>query len=84
VISANCTAPAYDRIDTPTPMSPDCGTQNMICFNGAPAMYSCCCGPGTLVITAVALRASRSSTCFCTLRGARPAMPSSAIASTAV
>ena len=30
VMSPNCTPPAYDRIDTPTPMSPDCGTQTMM------------------------------------------------------
>ena len=29
VIRPNCTPPAYDRIDTPMPMSPDCGTQNI-------------------------------------------------------
>ena len=29
VMSPNCTCPSYDRIDTPIPMSPDCGTQNM-------------------------------------------------------
>ena len=29
VMRPNCTSPSYDRIDTPIPMSPDCGTQNI-------------------------------------------------------
>ena len=29
VTTPNCTAPSYEMIDTPMPMSPDCGTQNI-------------------------------------------------------
>ncbi len=83
VITPNCTPPAYDRIDTPMPMSPDCGTQNIIRGISAPAMCSASRGPGTLVITAVPLRARMFSTWVCTTRGTRPTMPSSMNASSA-
>jgi hypothetical protein len=36
VISPNCTPPPYDRMLTPTPMWPDCGTQNIVCRSVEP------------------------------------------------
>ena len=65
----------YERIDTPMPMSPDCGTQNICCASRAPAMCSACCGPGTLVITAEPLDENMSSTCFWIARGKNPTVP---------
>ena len=43
------------------PMSPDCGTQNIMLSIAAPARYSGAWGPGTLVMTAVAFLASVAS-----------------------
>ena len=37
-MTPNCTTPLYEMIDTPTPMSPDCGTQNIRLSIAAPAM----------------------------------------------
>ena len=46
-------------IDTPTPMSPEAGTQNICCRIVDPPKVSGLTGPGTLVITAVAFLANR-------------------------
>src|SRR3546814_7619766 len=59
-------------IDTPTPTEPVCGTQNIISRSSHPAMYSGCCGPGTLVATTLALRLNSSSASACNCGGAIP------------
>jgi hypothetical protein len=46
VISPNCTPPPYERMLTPTPMSPEAGTQNIVCFKVAPQNCSGTPGPG--------------------------------------
>lgn len=65
VTRPNCTPPAYDRMDTPMPTSPEAGTQNMFWRSTAPQKRSGCAGPGTLVITAVVFLANRPRMASC-------------------
>ena len=65
-MSPNCTPPPYERMLTPTPMSPEAGTQNIVCFSVEPQKRSGTPGPGTLVITAVAFFANRPRSASCT------------------
>ena len=60
-------------MDTPRPMSPDCGTQNIDCSRVEPQSLSFLAGPGTLVITAVVLRPNRLSSASCAGRTNMPA-----------
>ena len=62
-------------------MSPDCGTQNMQSCSVAPRNFSCSRGPGTLVMTAVALRWNRFSSASCAGFTSSPATASTAKAS---
>ena len=66
---------------TPTPMSPEAGTQNIVCRSVEPHSCSGTAGPGTLVITAVAFFANMPSTASCTGLMNRPAIASTAKAS---
>ena len=78
VMSPNCTPPPYDRMLTPTPMLPDCGTQNRVCRKVEPHSFSGLAGPGTLVITAVAFLANRLSSASCAGLISKPATDNSA------
>ena len=66
---------------TPTPMSPEAGTQNIVCFSVAPQNFSGTPGPGTLVITAVAFFANRPRIMSCSGLASWPATASTAKAS---
>ena len=66
---------------TPTPMSPDCGTQNIVWRKVAPQNFSGLAGPGTLVMTAVAFFANMPSSASCTGLIKSPATDSTAKAS---
>ena len=66
---------------TPTPMSPDCGTQNIVCVKVEPQNFIGVAGPGTLVITAVAFFANMLSSAACTGLISSPATASTPNAS---
>ena len=65
VTRPNWTPPPYDEMLTPTPMSPDAGTQNIVWRSVEPQNLSGTAGPGTLVMTAVAFFANRPRIASC-------------------
>jgi hypothetical protein len=62
-------------------MSPDAGTQNIVCRKVAPQNFNGTAGPGTFVMTAVAFFANRPSSASCTGLIRSPAIDSTANAS---
>ena len=65
VMRPNWTPPAYEMTLTPTPTSPDDGTQKMLWRTRAPQNARACAGPATFVMTAVVLsRNQLESACW--------------------
>ena len=78
MIRPNCTPPTYDTMLTPTPTSPDDGTQKMLCRTVLPQILTGCARPGTLVITAVVLRRNTLDSASCSGLVSTPETASSA------
>ncbi len=75
-ISPKNTLPAYERMLTPTPIEPLCGTQKCISAMRCPHRYSGACGPGTFEATSDPLRLNSSMAGPCTTFGIMPSRPS--------
>ena len=66
------TLPAYERMLTPTPIDPLCGTQKYISAMRCPHRYSGACGPGTFEATSEPLRLNSSTAGAWTAAGIMP------------
>lgn len=78
VIRPNWTPPAYETMLTPTPTSPEDGTQKMLWRKVLPQNTSGMVGPGTFVITAVVFFRNTSESASCSGLVSNPDTPSSA------